>query len=96
MKQGSVMDSLEELGAKLTLCPAMYSMPQAISKAKPARVRGESGARLRPPGTEAGRIFVALRAARSSESRRPRIAYSMISMWGSARGIRIKEDSVSD
>lgn len=63
----------------------MYSMPQAMSSAKPAKVRGESGARLRPPGTEAGKMFVALRAARSNESRRPRMAYSMISMCGSAK-----------
>lgn len=63
----------------------MYSMPQAISSAKPAKVRGESGARLRPPGTEAGKMFVALRAARSNESRRPRMAYSIISICGSAK-----------
>lgn len=63
----------------------MYSMPQAMSNAKPAKVRGESGARLRPPGTEAGKMLVALRAARSNESRRPRMAYSMMSMCGSAR-----------
>lgn len=55
-------------------------MPCAISKQKPAKVRGDNGVRLLPPGTEAGKIFVALRAARSKDNKRPRMAYSMISI----------------
>lgn len=60
-------------------------MPQAISKEKPAKVRGERGVWLRPPGTDAGRILLALRAALSKDNRRPLIAYSMINMCGSAK-----------
>jgi len=70
----------------LTLLPAMYSIPQAMSSANPAKVRGDKGARLRPPGTEAGNMFVALLAALRRDRRRPLMAYSIISMWGS-RGI---------
>jgi len=65
----------------------MYSIPQAISKANPAKVLGDKGARLRPPGTEAGNIFVALLAALKRDRRRPLMAYSIISMWGSAKKI---------
>lgn len=61
----------------------MYSIPQAMSKANPAKVRGDKGVRLRPPGTEAGNIFVALLAALKRDKRRPRMAYSMISICGS-------------
>lgn len=61
----------------------MYSIPHAMSNAKPPSVRGDRGVELRPPGTEAGKMFTAPRAARSSDNNRPRIAYSIISMCGS-------------
>lgn len=61
----------------------MYSIPHAMSNANPPRVRGDRGVKLRPPGTDAGNILVALRAARNSDNSRPRIAYSIISICGS-------------
>lgn len=68
-----------------TFLSAMYSMPRAMSWAKPVSLRGERGMMgVRLPWIVGASPFTAPRAARSRESRRPRMAYSMISSCGSA------------
>lgn len=62
-----------------TFFSEMYSIPLAMSNANPARVLGDKGAKLLPPGTDAGRIFVALLAALNNDNNRPLMAYSIIS-----------------
>lgn len=76
-------EQLSETFELLTFFSAMYSIPLAMSSAKPVKRLGESGITGCREGGWLFKPFKTPRAARSSDKSLPRIAYSIISRWGS-------------
>lgn len=61
----------------------MYSIPLAMSCANPVNLRGDNGANFLGPIALLCELFIAVLAARSKDSNRPRIANSIIKRCGS-------------